>query len=96
LADRFLFEISEGWALGHDKLQWILLKREKSARQGKKSHPSFRWRAVSFIASTKQVLLRVVAEKGIQPTLEGWAALNALPETFTAWHSQLSKLVKSA
>jgi hypothetical protein len=96
MADRFLVEISEGWALGYDKLQWILLKREKSRRQGGKSYPTFRWRAVSFIASTKEVLLRVVAEKGIQPTPEGWAALSSLSDTFSDWHSQQSKLVKSA
>ena len=96
MADRFLFEISEGWALGYDKLQWIILKREKSRRQGENSHPTLRWRAVSFIASTKEVLLRVVAEKGIQPTPEGWAALNSLPDTLTAWQRQQSKFVRSA
>ena len=96
MGDRFLFEIGDNWGLGYDSLQWILLRSEKSARRGKKSHPPLRWRAVSFIASTRDILLRRVEERGIRPTPEGWAALNSLPDTFTDWRRHQSDLAKAA
>ena len=40
------------------------------------------WRGKSFIANKKGVLLRVLREKGIEPTPEAQKALDALPDTF--------------
>lgn len=82
--DRILFHLCPGWALAADRQQWILLAAEKRGREAVKRHRRAPWRAVSFIGSTKAVLLRVVSEKGIEPTPQGRAALDALPDRFTA------------
>ncbi len=81
MTDRFLFEIAPGWALGYDSLQWMLLRAKN--RRGERE-----WQPVSFIASTKAVLLRSTAEKGCVPTPEGQAKFDALPDTFKEWMSQ--------
>ena len=82
MTDRIIFQICPGWAVAADRQQWILLAAEKRDQEAVKRHRQAPWRAVSFIGSTKAVLLRVVGEKGIKPTPEGWAALDALPDSF--------------
>lgn len=73
--ERIIFELSETAALGADALQWILYRREGS-----------KWRRVSFVRSTKAILLRCVKEKGLDVTPEGWELLAALlPDTFDVW-----------
>jgi hypothetical protein len=64
------------WAVGADKLQWILLRRRSQHLGG--------WRPVSFVSSTKDVLARCMREKG---TDEDTAVklLDGLPDTFAAW-----------
>ena len=73
--------LGEGWALGADDLQWMVLRKfvRKSEAQD--------WRAVSFVATTKDILRRVLREKGCQLSAEGQAALDALPETFKEWRA---------
>jgi len=78
MVDRFLFELAEGWTLGADDLQWMLLR-------ARKRHAETVWQPVAFIASTKSILRRCMAESGVQltPTAEG--RFDALPEQFRDW-----------
>ena len=78
MTDRVLFLICDGWALGHDANQWTLLK-------AKKRRDERYWNAVSFIASNKTVLRRVLREKRILPTAEAQEYLDTMPESFTEW-----------
>jgi len=64
-------EISEKFAIGYDNAQWTVHQGKRGKR-----------RTVSFIGSTKRVLIDVLREKGCVPTTEGQAALDALPDTF--------------
>ena len=68
------FAVSGDWALGTDSLQWILYRQK--AKTG--------WRAVSFVASTRQVLERCMREKGCEPSTAK-NLLAGLPDTFDAW-----------
>ena len=45
------------------------------------------WRGISFVASNKSTLKRVLREKGAVIDSEGHAALRGLPETFREWVS---------
>jgi len=83
--DRILFELAPGWALGADRNQWIVMRRRKRRDQ-------HYWHPVSFIGSTKTTLLRVLREKGIQPTPEAKIALNALPERFLDWRDSVDSV----
>src|SRR5262249_49411155 len=50
------FAISGRWALAADSLQWMLQRRAGQ-----------RWQSVSFVSSTRDVLLRCMREKGCPP-----------------------------
>ena len=56
--------------LGPDDRQWIL------CREG---------HAVSFVRSTKAILARCIRETGVEVSLEGKAALDALADDFDSW-----------
>jgi len=71
--------INGDWALAADNLQWILQRRRKGP------HP---WYGVSFVSSTKDILARCMAEKGV-PAQDAKQALNGLPDTFAQWHASL-------
>ena len=57
-------------ALGADEHQWILYRAEQP---------------VSYVRSTKAVLVRCIREKSIELSVEGKAALDALADDFNAW-----------
>ena len=57
----------------------VLCKRRKNRKS---------WDALSFVASTKAVLLRCIHEKDALVDPEGRMALGALPESFQAWKRQ--------
>ena len=57
-------------ALGADEHQWILYRAEQP---------------VSYVRSTKAVLVRCIREKSIELSVEGKAALDALADDFSAW-----------
>lgn len=86
--DRVIFQLSENWKLGFDPLQWIILRARN--RRGQRE-----WRPVTFIPSKKLTLERCIAEKGIQPTPEARAKLDALPDTFKEWLAE-QKCAESA
>lgn len=43
------------------------------------------WKAVSFISSTKAILLRCIREKGLHLSPEARFELAGYPSTFAAW-----------
>ncbi len=70
-----LISLAPGWALGWDKLQWMLLR-------GRKRYAETTWQPVAYIASEKHILLRCMAENGCTPDTAGVATLDVLPERF--------------
>ena len=70
--------LSDGWAIGHDPLQWIMLRRRK-----RRAHTY--WHPVGYIVSEKRVLRRVLREKGAVISQEAERALDSMPETFKKW-----------
>ena len=76
--NRFLFNLGDGWALGADEKQWMLLR-------ARKRHAQTIWQPIAFIASTKSTLLRCMLENGAQPTVEARAKIDKLPERFLDW-----------
>ena len=92
MADKPLFNLdAEGrWRLAYDPLQWIVQRRKtlpRPSEAGDSAEP--RWRAVSFVGSTKRVLARVLGEKGVVLTAEAQARLDALPERFMAFLAEI-------
>src|SRR5262249_51963994 len=67
------FAISGRWALAADSLQWMLQRRAGQ-----------RWQSVSFVSSTRDVLVRCRREKGCPPA-DAERLLAALPSTFEEW-----------
>jgi hypothetical protein len=82
MTGRMVLRLSETWAVLADDRQWMLCRRRKNRKS---------WDAVSFVASTKAVLLRCVHEKDAVVDPEGQAALDALPESFQVWKRQAAE-----
>ena len=78
MTDRILFELADGWALGHDKLQWMLMR-------ARNRHAERVWQPVSFIGFGKRILERCIRENGVHPTLVAQSKLDALPDQFRDW-----------
>ena len=92
MADKPLFNLdAEGrWRLAYDPLQWIVQRRKTLPRPSEVGDSAeSRWRAVSFIGSTKRVLHRVLGEKGVVLTAEAQARLDVLPERFMAFLAEI-------
>ncbi len=79
--DRQFLRLSEKWALAYDKSQWIVQRRKAPGKKG----GGCRWAAVSFVASNKAVLLRVLREKGAQVDPAAREYIDAMPPTFREW-----------
>jgi hypothetical protein len=79
MSEHMVLRLSATWAVLADDRQWMLGRRRKNRKS---------WDAVSFVASTKAVLMRCIHEKDAVVNPEGQAALNALPESFQAWKRQ--------
>ena len=67
------FAISGRWTLAADSLQWMLQRRAGQ-----------QWRSVSFVSSTRDVLVRCMREKGCPPA-DAERLSAALPSTFEEW-----------
>jgi len=80
MSDRQFLRLSEKWALGYDKNQWIVMRR-----RGKK------WDSIAFVGSEKRVLQRVLAEKGAVISPEALAAVGRLPDRFRDWLKEQSR-----
>ena len=75
MADVQFLMLNGRWALAFDRLQWIVQhRRGKPGRE--------QWRPVSFVATDRRVLQRVLCENGVELTPETQAALESLPGTF--------------
>jgi len=72
--DRQFLRLNDRWALAYDEAQWIIQRREGAA-----------WRGVSFIGSNKDILWRCLEERGIDPTPEARAVIDAMPFRFLDW-----------
>jgi hypothetical protein len=95
MSDRIFLRLGENGALGADDLQWILYRSRRTMPPGMDTPLIQRdWVGVSFVRSTRARLEACISEKGIQPTAEGQAALDALPATFDAWKRSVDKLVE--
>ena len=68
--ERIFLRLGENGALGADDHQWILYRGNSP---------------VSFVRSTKAILVRCIREKGIELSAEGLAGLDALADGFAAW-----------
>jgi len=78
MTDRHLFDLVDGWALGFDDRQWMLMRAR--SRRGERE-----WHPVAFIATEKRILLRTMLENGVTPTAAAQARLDALPDRFRDW-----------
>ena len=78
MADKIFLRLSDRWALGYDDLQWIVMHYRPP-----------RWRSISFVASTKVVLMRVLEEDGAEITPEAQTVLDHLPDTFREFLTNL-------
>ena len=76
-----LLTTSSGWALASDGIQWILQRRY--GRQ---------LRAVAFVRSSRDILTRVMNEKGVAPETAS-ELLGTLPSTFAGWPPQANRAV---
>ena len=83
-----LFPLTLDWAIGSDDKQWTLLRRRNRQDDGY-------WQAVSYVASTKAVLLRILRENGVVPTPRALVDLNGLPERFSDWRHRCSDTPKT-
>ena len=82
MTTRVFLDLCDGWALGFDPLQWMLM-RARIRRGQRELQP------VAFVATEKRILRRVLLEKGVQPTSHAEAVINAMPDTFQAWKRKL-------
>ncbi len=80
----FTLDADEKWALGYDRLQWMIMRAKKRRVGGE-------WEPVKFIASRKAAMLLTLAEIGVQLTSEAQAILDAMPDTFREWFQQIQE-----
>ncbi len=81
MADTRFLRLSEKWALAYDKNQWIVQKRKALGKKGEEC----RWAAVSFVASNKYILWRVLREKCAEIDPAAREYIDAMPDTFREW-----------
>lgn len=75
-----ILDKSKKSALGADNGQWIVYRRRK-----RRDHSY--WNPISFIASSKAILTRVLREKGIQLTSEAQDFIDSMPGSFREWQN---------
>ncbi len=80
MTDRIFLRLSEGWALGYDQIQWIVMRAKSD-----KSKPRHGWRSIAFVWSTRAVLTRILREKGVEIAPDARVAVDSFPETFLEW-----------
>ncbi len=83
MVDTHFLCLSEKWALAYDNAQWIVQRRKAPGKKG----GARRWAAVSFVASNKADLLRVLREKGAEIDPAPREYIDAMPDTFREWIS---------
>ncbi len=83
MVDTQFLRISEKWALAYDNAQWILQRRKAPGKKG----GAYRWAGVSFVGSNKDILWRVLREKGAEIGPAAREYIDAMPDTFREWIS---------
>lgn len=73
---RMVAQLSDHWCVQTDGVQWMLSNRYKG-KTGKYGD----WHPVSFVASTKDVLLRCIREQGAVVDVAGEVALANMPHS---------------
>ena len=82
MSERIFLRLGDRLALGADGLQWILYKSR--AKAWAPSLGQKHWTPISFVSSTKEILLRCIRESGLDDDTAA-SALESLPSTFDAW-----------
>jgi hypothetical protein len=77
--ERIFLRLGENGALGADDHQWVLYRGESP---------------VSFVRSSKALLVRCIREKGIEVSAEGLSGLVALADGFGAWKADPARKVR--
>ena len=81
MADTPFLQLSNNWRLASDPLQWVIQRRGSfDPKTGER-----RWNAVSFVATRRDVLFRVLRELEAEVSPDAQAALDDLPPTFNEW-----------
>jgi hypothetical protein len=83
MSEHMVLRLSANWAVLADDRQWMLCRRRTKVHSG--------WKPLSYVASTKAVLLRCLGEKGAVVDAQGQAALDALPESFREWQREMTR-----
>lgn len=83
MIDKIVLRLNDRFALGADRLQWILLRSHK---RGDK----LAWNGVAFVSSSKAVLFRCMNEAGCFPDGPAALILESYPLTFQAWKTGLT------
>jgi hypothetical protein len=71
--ERIFFRLGENGAMGTVDLQWILYRRS-TRKDPRAPWQGLDWSPVSFVRSTKVVLVRCMREKGLDLSPEGRTA----------------------
>ena len=72
MSDALFLRLSDNWRLASDPLQWVVQRRGAfDSKTGER-----RWNAVSFVATRREVLMRVLRELGAVTTPDGQDALD--------------------
>ena len=77
--DRQFLALNDRWNVAFDQNQWIVQKRTGTE-----------WRSVSFIASDKRILQRILCSLDIIPTAEAKRTVRCLPDSFKDWYASLA------
>ncbi len=84
MADTPFLQLSDDWRLASDPLQWVVQRRGSfDVKRGER-----RWNAVSFVATRRDILFRVLRELGAEINPDAQADLDDLPQTFREWQKE--------
>lgn len=89
MTDRQFLRFGVKWALAHDDLQWILQRFVGTRKTGDRAGEEI-WEGVSFVSSTKAILMRCMREKGV-PADDIHITMDCLPDTFAEFIRSLDR-----
>jgi hypothetical protein len=81
MTDKLFLQLNKSTRITYDARQWIIQTQAKAGSD---------WKSKHFIATSPDVLQRVLDEMGIQPTQKAQQALGRLPESFQQWYTKHS------
>ena len=86
MTDRLVLRLSDDWAILADRNQWMVAKwmRSRSPEIGKEGY----WKPLSYVGSTKTVLLRCCRENGAPVTPQAKAVIDTWPKKFLEWRDR--------